>query len=167
MAKTREIDEETEKALKENLRYDPETGLFWWTKPGRGRNLNNPAGGLASISYARINFGGRFYSLHRLAFIFMCESLPEFVDHANGVKDDNRWVNLRPACSATNKHNQGKHKNNTTGYKGVYEYRGKFMASIRCRGARHYLGYFDCPKEAHKAYCDAADKMHKEYKNYG
>jgi len=32
---------------------------------------------------------------------------------------------------------------------------------------RVHIGYYDTAEDAHKAYCDAADLLHGEFKNYG
>ncbi len=34
---------------------------------------------------------------------------------------------------------------------------------IRLQGKNYHLGMFDTPEEAHKAYCEAAVKLHGEF----
>lgn len=41
------------------------------------------------------------------------------------------------------------------GFKGVSPYRGKWQATIRLEGKLKWLGSFDCPEEAARAYDDA------------
>src|SRR3972149_622779 len=57
-----------------------------------------------------------------------------FVDHINGVKLDTRRENLRICTAAQNRHNRGKQRNNTSGFKGVYKVRGKWAADINIDG---------------------------------
>jgi hypothetical protein len=91
---------------------------------------------------------------------------PNDVDHINGVRDDNRWTNLRLATRAENLRNM-KAKTNKTGLKGVYLNAGRYTARIRHNYTSHYLGRFDTPEEAHAAYRKAADALHGEFANPG
>ena len=169
MVKAKPIDEATAQSLKDNLRYDPDTGLFWWKFPFHTRDISKPVGSLSNQGYLIISFKGRNYRLHRLSYLLMGLSVPEFVDHINGVKTDNRWKNLRPATKSQNNCNTSVSSRNTSGFKGVYKASksGKWYSQIRFNGQIHHLGSFDAPEEAHEAYKRAADKYHGEFKNYG
>lgn len=93
----------------------------------------------------------------------------EIVDHIDGNGLNNRRSNLRLATQAENRRNSRKNVNNTSGFKGVYWHKSsqKWMAYITFNRRMIYLGYFDCPKEAHAVYCKAAAKYHGEFANFG
>ena len=169
MTRAKPIDEATAQSLRDNLRYEPDTGLFWWVVGGFNRDLSKPAGTLNDQGYLRVSFKGRTYRLHRLAYLLMGLPIPDYVDHINGVKTENRWENLRPATDSQNKCNTSVSGRNTSGFKGVswHKASGKYCPHIRFNGQRYHLGSFDCPEEAHEAYKKAADKYHGEFKNYG
>lgn len=96
--------------------------------------------------------------LERMGFKDFAQS-----DHINQDKLDNRRYNLRPATFSQNGCNQGVQKNNTSGYKGVFWNQGKWMTQIKVDGKVIYLGYYDDPKEAARAYNKAALKYHGEF----
>jgi hypothetical protein len=155
----------TQARLKELLHYDPETGIFTW----RVRLSNRtPAGAIAGSDsgrgYLRLTIDKRDYRAHRLAFLYMTGDFPpEDVDHINGVRDDNRWVNLRPATRSENLHNQaGPRRDNTSGFLGVcwHKQRQKWWAQITLNGRQHTLGFFDDPAVAHATYLKAKDELH-------
>jgi hypothetical protein len=93
----------------------------------------------------------------------------EGVDHIDGDGLNNRRDNLRVATHAQNLRNRGKNKNNKSGYKGVYWHKAtkKWKAQIKVNGKEKYLGLFDNPEDAHKAYCEAAKELHGKFANYG
>lgn len=161
------MDEKLRQEIKEHLGYCPDTGDFWWKLPRAGRKLGSKVGCINPIGYVVIGFNNKIYLAHRLAFICMGEDLPEEVDHINHIRHDNRWCNLRPSCKSTNSMNRFMHKNNSSGLKGVIPVKDKFIAKIRVGGKYIYLGTFKTSKEAHQAYCEAADKYYKEFANYG
>ena len=55
------------------------------------------------------------------------------------------------------------HKNNTTGYTGVYKRGKKYVASIEFQGQRHFLGYFNKIEDAAVARKTAENKLHGDF----
>lgn len=96
---------------------------------------------------------------HRLAWFYMTQTWPpKLVDHKNLDATDNRWENLRLATKSQNAGNIPKHKDNTSGYKGVYlDKKSKnYCASIYVRGKKFCLGSRKTAAEASELYKKAA-----------
>lgn len=151
--------------LKELLDYDPATGRFTWNNVGPPRNAKkgDPAGGLGSKGHWCIKLDDRTYKAHRLAWLFMTGEWPQQqLDHMNGIPADNRFENLRECSTAENCQNQGKRKNNTSGFHGVHwhKLRRKWVASISVGMKRIQLGCFHDPAEAGAAYVKAKLELH-------
>lgn len=89
----------------------------------------------------------------------------EFVDHIDMNALNNIRSNLRLATQAQNERNRRKHRDNTSGYKGVgwHKYHKKWSAQIGVDGKVVYLGYFDTAELAYAAYCAAAKKYHGDF----
>tara|TARA_R110000868_G_scaffold146432_1_gene367237 strand:- start:666 stop:1151 length:486 start_codon:yes stop_codon:yes gene_type:complete len=88
-------------------------------------------------------------------------------DHLNGNGLDNRKINLRICTTSQNSMNRGLQINNTTGFKGVNydKFSNKFRAQIRVNNIYKNLGYYIDPKDAARAYNEAAIKLHGEFAN--
>ena len=86
-------------------------------------------------------------------------------DHVNSNGLDNRRINLREASQAQNCANQRLHSNNTSGYKGVSRERAerRWKARICVKGRHIFLGRFDDPVEAARAYNEAALEYFGEF----
>ena len=157
----------TPERLKYLLDYNQNTGIFKWKKPTNKRIIRGRiAGGIESKGYRQIKIDGIKYLAHRLAWFLVIGRWPfEQIDHINGIKDDNRWKNLREATCSQNKMNCGLSKRNKSGYKGVFWRKelGKWRASIKKDQKRIYLGHFDTKEGAAKAYNEAALKYFGEF----
>lgn len=86
------------------------------------------------------------------------------IDHINGIRTDNRLVNLRAVTKTENGQNRRQATaNSKIRFLGVSEQKttGKFRARINVAGKEMALGDYKTPEEAHRAYLDAKRKFHK------
>ncbi len=154
------------KQLKEILSYDPKTGHFTWlVSTGRGAHRKHPgyrAGGLKE-GYRVIGIANEIFLEHRLAWFYMTGAWPSQIDHVNGIRDDNRWNNLRVATVSQNGWNRTKQSNSTTGLKGVSFHRNRYGNQWRAKLGKRELGYHASKESAYAAYCKAAAETCGEF----
>ena len=148
----------TQARLKELLSYDPETGLFFRidAKRNKGKPFSNSGG------YITIRLDERTYSASRLAWLYMTGAWPvQLVDHRNGVRDDNRWGNLREVTHSGNSQNQ-RHAQKPSRLLGAHfnRDRNNWTSCIRVLGVSKHLGTFPTQEAAHAAYIDAKRVHH-------
>lgn len=169
---TKEVDE----YIRENLRYDPETGYLWWIKEsdhrvGKKRDLDKSADYIHKNSgYVNVNLsltGGQFpYRAHRVAWFLHYGSWPDkSLDHINGIKTDNRIENLRPATQQENDRNRKAYKGCSSKYKGVSWSKScqKWKSYIRSNQRQEHLGIYSSEEEAAQAYDKAARERFGDY----
>lgn len=84
------------------------------------------------------------------------------VDHHDGDGLNCRRINLRSANDDQNAQNCRRHRDNVSGFKGVYWHKGaqKWQASVCSSGVRTYLGLFPDAASAAIAYRAAAVAAH-------
>lgn len=152
----------TQEALKTLLNYNPDTGIFTWLNTCGGRKVGSIAGAKHPKGYIRIQLKGRTNLAHRLAWVYMTGNWPtKDIDHINGIRDDNRFSNLREATRSENMQNlKQTSTSNRTGYLGVYTNREKFSARITINGVRNHLGTYNTAEEASEAYLKAKGELH-------
>ncbi len=101
-----------------------------------------------------------------MIFLYHHGYLPEFVDHINQNKLDNRIENLR-ACSykGENASNSKRRSDNTSGHRGVtwHKASGKWMSSVFFKGKRYHLGVFENKTEAAKIYNEKAKELFGDF----
>lgn len=156
----------TQGRLKELLHYDPDTGVFTRLSGTKESSLiGKPAGCKMSSGHSHIRVDGSRQLSHRLAFLYMTGSIPEYVDHINGVRDDNRWCNLREVTWAQNQWNASIRKDNKAGIKGVYwcKRNKAWKASIMVNKIKIFLGQFPDLIGAELAVRKAREKYHGEF----
>jgi hypothetical protein len=106
------------------------------------------------------------HQAHRLAWIYMTGHSPKNqIDHIDGVRFNNAWVNLREATNKQNQENRALSLTNVSGYRGVCWKKSlqKWSARVGHHGKRLHIGYFDTPEEAGKA---AAAKRAELFTHY-
>lgn len=156
--------------LRKVLDYDPVIGSLVWRKRApdlfysdgrtsehKANNWNSRWAGKPAFTgtnnsgYNRGPCLGAYVLAHRVIWAMVTGAWPTGqIDHINGVRTDNRWINLREADHTINGRNARKKSNNTSGHNGVWWFasRNKWCAQITidCRNIK--LGYFDSIEEA-------------------
>jgi hypothetical protein len=100
---------------------------------------------------------------HRLAFHIMgIDPTGKEVDHINGIKDDNRWANLRLVTTRENQGNRVAHREGKLvgGYYNKAD--RKYQGSINFQGKYVYYGQFDTEQEMHDRYKHIKRHIDKE-----
>lgn len=158
----------TQDRLKEILEYDPNTGLFTRIKKvSIGAKIGDVAGSKYSNGYINISIDGKRYGAHRLAILYMTGEFPEFnADHINGIRDDNRWENIRSVTHRENCLNQRMPRHNSTGFVGIYKEQGKWRARVQFNKKNIHLGCFDDLNDAISAR-KAANLKFGFHRNHG
>lgn len=154
----------TAELVRELLIYNPETGVFTWRVNRGWLKAGTVAGSPHRAGYTILGIALRMYRAHRIAWLYMTGKWPaDAIDHINGIRDDNRWANLREATWQENLRSTKRRIDNTSGFKGVRKEGTKWVASIYPNRKRIKLGTFDTPEEAHAAYCAAAEQLYGEF----
>ncbi len=169
----------TAKRLREVLSYDLETGVFTWKprpaeqfssdkscKTWNTRFAGKHCGCIDSErGYVLIRVDGEQYFAHRLAWLFVTGVWPKNeVDHRNGIRSDNRWLNLRDVTPGVNRQNRRAPSRSAAGALGVSinKKTGRFESRIRTPGGgTQHLGTFSTVEAAHAAYVAAKRRMHE------
>lgn len=116
--------------------------------------------------YWIIEFEGVKYTAHRLAWLYIHGRWPDDqIDHANGIRHDNRISNLRECSFAENGYNKPIHPCNTSGIKNVSFRKDTRMwrVSMKRQGKRHYLGDFNTKELAADFASLARIHLHGEF----
>lgn len=156
--------------LRKLLTYDPDTGLLHW----RTRTPDMFADGKQTAAHKCARWNARYadteafpfakdtgykagkifnknHRAHRVIWAIMHGRWPDDnIDHINGVKSDNRLVNLRDVPQSVNMRNMVKLRANTSGICGVLWHKKaqKWVAQISLHGRQTYLGIFDNIEDA-------------------
>ncbi len=149
------------------LNYDPNSGIFTWSKDSHIKMRNKIAGGYEEkVKYIRIKVKGKLYLAHRLAWFYVTGEWPKHeIDHIDGNKLNNSIENLRDIPRGINRQNMRfSYKNNKSGLLGVSKARWgkkKWIARLYVGGVEVYRENFLSKEEASAAYLEAKRKLHK------
>jgi hypothetical protein len=147
----------TQELLKRYFTYDPETGNFvrimrrdrWGERVCSEliKSRNNRG-------YLWVRIFNETHLVHRLIVLYMTGDHPHGqIDHIDGERLNNKWVNLRDVNPFENSRNQGNRIDNSTGVRGVtYRATGRglkrWKARISHMGVRYDLGEYLTKGEA-------------------
>lgn len=158
----------TSEEIKDRLHYESDTGRLIWKKCRNSKKIGTEAKSLDLCGYVQVNISGKVMKGHRIAWaIYFGEWPSDSLDHLNGVRNDNRIVNLRcvnGTINAQNKRN-GSCKS-ATGFLGVSLspkncMEKRYRAKIQVGKHQIHLGSFPTPEEAHHAYVFAKRQLHQ------
>ena len=149
--------------LRSLLICDPEMGdLFWKSRP-----IEMFSGGYFSAAANCKKWNTRFaekrafttmgddgylhgrilydrYLAHRVIWVIVHGQWPDEIDHINGIRDDNRILNLRSVTRAENTKNLRRSCRNKSGVTGVcwYPPTNRWVVHIAANGRHKCVGYF-------------------------
>ena len=136
------------------------------TKTNRIMKLQNHIRGYKLVSLKK-NGKWKLLTVHRLVAKAFLENPnnEKVIDHIDNNPSNNNVKNLRWCSQKENLYNQGKQKNNTSGFKGVAFHKTikKYQSKIRINGKNKHLGYFETAEEASKAYEKKAKEIHGDF----
>lgn len=127
-------------------------------------NVGKPCGSLNKYTgYIEFHVNKSLRYGHRMAWIYIHGSIPDgfHIDHINGIRSDNRLINLRLATHSNNLRNCKTRADNTSGVKGVSfdNERDKWVAYV----GKKRLGRFDTLLDAAAARYSAANAAFGEF----
>jgi hypothetical protein len=142
--------------------------------PARVKGWNDRFAGKEAFSklnsgYLQSHILGSRYLAHRVVWLLHYGKWPTgHLDHINGIRSDNRAVNLREVSYAENSKNHRPHKTNTSGVMGVVWHKRdkKWQAGIMVSGKTIHLGQFTEKADAVSAR-KQAEKDYGFHENHG
>lgn len=174
----------TKEMLLEFLDPDFENGKLTWkpvtsdSLPGikakylkmrNSRFAGKEAGHYCQINgYNSIRIFGRLFRAHRIIWFLAYGEWPQYIDHINGNRADNRITNLRNVTHTDNHRNMPLPKNNKTGVIGVrYDKKRKcYIAEITLNRKNKRIGSFSSLEDAARARAEY-EKKHGFHPNHG
>jgi hypothetical protein len=153
----------TQEILKQVLRYEPDTGDFYWASPpdkSKSRLVGSKAGCVCR-GYVVISVYGKQHGAHRLAWLYMTGEMPAEIDHINRVRGDNRFCNLRSVTHADNTKNVSARTGTVSGHQGVawHPRNNRWQVYV----GRRYIGVFKTLDEAVAARVSASLDLYGEF----
>lgn len=155
--------------LRSLFTYEPETGMLRWKVKRSNKEIGWVAGCRRGSEYWQVGIDDKLYRVHLVAWkIVTGKEPPNFIDHEDTDKGNNRWVNLREATKSQNQANIGLLKHNTSGVKGVRWYKAyqKWSSQFTKNGKCYFVGYFDDLEEAKAAYQKRYREVYGEFARF-
>ena len=144
-------------------------GSFYWKKLNKPNQIkvgdivgsNHPNG------YIYIHLKNKNYAAHRLIFLFHHGYLPDFLDHINRNRSDNRIENLRPATKSENSLNSKLKSTNTSGVRGVCwdKESKKWLVQVTINKKQRKIGRYSDLELAELVAIEAMDKFYGNFFN--
>lgn len=145
--------------------YSPVTGEIKHRSRKSPRCRESGLAGTVAGGALSVQVNGVRYLAHRIIFLWMTGSWPNgVIDHIDGDRLNNKWVNLRDVSQATNSHNihgvpRHKRYSSLIGAHWCNQIK-KWKSSIKVLDKVHRLGVFDTDVDASRAYLKAKTEMH-------
>lgn len=163
------IEPATPDTLLRLLDYNPLTGLLFWKErpasvfqktgksPQHQANMWNVKNS-GKEAFRKLHDGynvGKVFGVtlraHRVIWAMETGEWPkQMIDHINGNRSDNRWLNLREVDNKSNTRNCSLRPTNKSSHAGVafYKRTGRWRAFVRFNYKQIHLGYFQTLEDA-------------------
>lgn len=170
----------SQERLLKRLEYNPDTGvLLWLERPAtefigmtypaerhakiwNAKHVGKPAlHSPMANGYRHGMFDTVDYLQHRIIWKLVHGTEPDFIDHVNGVRSDNRLSNLRSVTVHENMRNRKISSNNTSGFPGVhFETRSQlWVVQLEIEGRARYVGRYSDKADAVAARIKASEGL--------
>lgn len=109
--------------VNELLSYNPDTGELTWKVDRGGKAKAGTIAGSIDVTtgYITLMVKGTKQQSHRIAWLLQTGEWPKcLLDHVNGVRTDNRLINLREATHSQNSQNKKIRSDSRSGVKGLW-----------------------------------------------
>lgn len=147
----------TVRFLKKVFKY--KDGILYWKIAFKKTTIIGSEAGkkIKRTGYIKLNILCNEYLMHRVIFFMHHGYWPEFIDHIDRDRSNNKISNLRACTHKQNMQNRSKRKTTTTSkYLGVRKIKKGFKVVIKGGGQYNNLGVYKDEKEAAKVYNKAA-----------
>lgn len=143
--------------------------LLWRRKPAKNIHALTVAGNVSDQGYVIVAIKGERYRAHRIIFLMHRGYLPEFLDHIDGNRQNNKIENLRECTKSQNNCNAKMSINNTSGAKCVSWHKKTkgWRVVIVFNGKENNYGTFWDVYTADLTAKRERIKLHKEFANHG
>ena len=154
-----------QKYLQELFEYK-EGDLYWKISPSNNVLVGGKAG-TTKAKYVMIGINGIRYYKHKIIFMMIYGYYPELITFIDNNSQNCKIENLKELTRSDLNASYSLRIDNTSGYKGVsWSSRNEnWIAVLTKNGKTIYLGAFNNIENAHKAYCQAANKYYGEFAN--
>jgi len=155
--KSRLVDKNLEEEITRRFYY--EDGKLLYRFDGNRFKADTEAGTQCPRGYKRVSVSKKKFLVHRIIWFLNFGDWPEYLDHINRDKSDNRVENLRPCNFPENKRNVDYGES-----VGVRELKtGKWEAYTGIGGKFKYLGTFDSKNDAKLYRNTFLEKLYGEF----
>jgi hypothetical protein len=148
--------------------FDYKDGILYWKKSKRKIKVGDVAGHF-SKGYLVTKFNYKNYYNHRLIYLYHHNKLPNYIDHINGNKADNRIENLRETSLTENQFNRTTNNNSSSGIKNIswFSPSNKWRVVCQINKKFKHFGLYDNLYDASHVARRIRNKYHGEFVNHG
>lgn len=142
--------------------------LSWKKRLARRTVVGKQISFVENTGYIRVRFKGKLYSVHQLIFLMHHGYIPEYIDHIDGDKLNNRIENLRSATKSENALNKKVRVDSFSGIKNVHWYAplNKWAVKLSVNKKQKHIGYFSDLELAELVAIEAREKFHNQFSSY-
>ena len=139
--------------------------LYWKISRTNRIKIGDKAGFIHPTGYKYIRINNKNHRTHRIIFLYHHGFLPQYLDHIDQDKLNNKIENLREVTRIQNGMNRKSYKNSSSKYKGVSwnKQNQKWVSYITINKKRKHLGSFINESDAAKIYNSAAIEYYGKY----